>query len=187
MARVLPDDFHWDVELQGVGQENGQGNHELHRLGQPAGGKLIQFQVKGLLFRFHLHFIERQIQGNTAFGFVAELQVSQEADQRIERDDETHTKVQHAGASDEVRRGLHVVLQRHNYTDALQGEDHCSEEHRQLVRLSHGGSGIERWQVLQDVIHGNSHADADADVGDDREGRQVLEVPDQIDENEREE
>ena len=33
------DDVHWDVELEGVGEGDGQGHHDLHQGGQPVGRK----------------------------------------------------------------------------------------------------------------------------------------------------
>lgn len=35
LLQVLPDNFHWHVELQAVGEENGNGDHYFYNLGQP--------------------------------------------------------------------------------------------------------------------------------------------------------
>ena len=36
---VRVDDVHWNVELEGVGEGDGQGHHDLHQGGQPVGRK----------------------------------------------------------------------------------------------------------------------------------------------------
>ena len=48
------DDVHWDVELEGVGEGDGQGHHDLHQGSQPDREKIIEmnkFSSKELLKR----------------------------------------------------------------------------------------------------------------------------------------
>ena len=39
---VRVDDVHWNVELEGVGEGDGQGHHDLHQGGQPDREKIIE-------------------------------------------------------------------------------------------------------------------------------------------------
>lgn len=109
-------------------------------------------------------------------GLRAILQVTKETNQSVERNHNTHTEIQHRWATNEMCRVLHVVLQRHNYTNTFQREDYSAEEEWPLHDI-HDAIAF-RWcrQIIEYIIECNHNADKHQNIGDHREGCEILQI-----------
>lgn len=109
-------------------------------------------------------------------GFRAILQVTEESNQSVQRNHNTHTEVQHRRAANEVGRVLHVILQRHNYTNTFQREDHSAEEEWPLHDIDDAIAFRWRRQIIEYINECNHNADKHQNIGDHREGCEVLQI-----------
>lgn len=94
VLHVLPDDLHRNVELETVGEENGNCNHYFDHL------------------RWHL-FV-RKVEGDRGSSELAVLEVAKETNGSVQGHHEKHANVQDTWTTDKVVWSLHVVLQRHH-------------------------------------------------------------------------
>lgn len=131
----------------------------------------------------HSLIFQWQVQRDAGLCFRAVLEVAKEANQRVESNDQAHAQIQHRGAADEVIGGLHVVLQGHDYTDALQRKDDSAEEQWPLSGRHHAHTLSRRWQIREHVHKRDDNADKHQNVGDHREGCQELQIAHEAHEN----
>lgn len=80
---------------------------------------------------------------------------------------------------------LHVILQRHDYTDTLQREDDGAEEEGPLGDRNDARTLNGSRQVGEHVDEGDHNAHKHQNIGNHREGREELEVPHQTHKDQR--
>lgn len=81
-SNVLDDHFQWHVELHGVSEKDGHGEHDSDRLIEPKQEPLLVIRPwgHGLL---DLRFVLRHVQGNARGYLVTEAYITEESDGRV--------------------------------------------------------------------------------------------------------
>lgn len=152
---AIPDDLQAHKELQSKCAVDGQGNQYLYSLGGP--------------------FLDGEIQSDALTGRAAIAQIAKEAEQHVDQCDARHALAEHTANAEEVLGRLHIVFQRHDHTNGLHGEDGYGEEGGQR-RQGDEGAFLDWRQILDQIVECDAQAQTHEDIGNHRNGRQVLEI-----------